>query len=484
MTMKPMSPLDAAWYQIDGPVNLAMVTGILLTKEPLDFARVKKVFAHRLRRFERFSQRVVEARFPPGKPYWEDVPHFNFAQQMHHVGLPAPHTKAALIDLINDLVSTPLDRGRPLWDVHVVDNVEGGSGLILRFHHCIGDGTAMMAVALELFDSTPDAPLARGPVVVAHPQAGLLDQIIGPAIEAVDWSTSTVTSTWESVSHALRHPEQVLEQAGAVIWGAGMLVSELLKTPDPLTPLKGEFGLEKRVAWSEPVAIEDIKSIGATSGAKVNDVLVAGMTGALRTYLAKRGVDVDRNTLRAMVPVDLRPRERAIELGNAFGLVVLDLAVGKKHPLERLRVTKANMDALKRSPEAMAILTLFNLFGRGPKVLEDFAVDLFGSKASLVMTNVVGPREPLYLAGVPIDRTIFWVPHPGRQLGMGISIFSYNGTASLAVVSDAHLVPDPEAITAQFNREFQRMLAMAKPVRAKQRRPPREPRRPGAKRVH
>jgi len=461
-------------------VNLAMVTGILLTREPLDFARVKEVYAHRLRRFERFRQRVVEARLPIGTPHWEDVPHFDVGQQMHHVALPAPHDKAALIELISDLASTPLDRARPLWEVHVIDDVEGGSGLIMRFHHCIGDGTAMMALAQELFDSTPDAPLERGPVGATHPEAGLLDRLLGPALRAIDRSTRTVTSTWEAALQAVRHPEQLLEQAGAVVGGAGMLVSELLKAPDPPTPLKGEFGMEKRVAWSEPVAIEDVKSIGALAGAKVNDVLVTAMTGALRTYLAKRGVDVDHNTLRAIVPVDLRPRERALELGNGFGLVLLELAIGSKHPLERLRITKAHMDALKRSPEAMAIMTLFNIFGRGPKLLEDVAVDLFGRKASVVMTNVVGSRETLYLAGVPIDRTIFWVPHPGKQLGMGISILSYKGSASLAVISDAHLVPDPETITAQFEREFTSMLALVRTARSKKRRPATSPRLSGA----
>jgi hypothetical protein len=182
----------------------------------------------------------------------------------------------------------------------------------------------------------------------------------------------------------------------------------------------------------------------------------------LRTYLQGRDVDVDRTTVRAMVPVDLRPPERVGELGNEFGLVILDLPVRSRSPSQRLRTTKARMDALKRSPEAPAILTLFNLFGRGPKAVEDFAVDLFGSKASLVMTNVAGPRKTLYLAGVPIDRLMFWVPHPGRQLGMGISILSYRGTASLAVIADARLVPDPEAIAREFNREFARMLAAAR----------------------
>jgi WS/DGAT/MGAT family acyltransferase len=206
------------------------------------------------------------------------------------------------------------------------------------------------------------------------------------------------------------------------------------------------------------VALEDVKAIGAPSGAKINDVLVAGMTGALRAYLRKRGVDVNHTTVRAMVPVDLRPPGRGLELGNEFGLVVLELAVRSREAFARLRLTKARMDALKRSPEPVAIMALFNLFGRAPKAVEDFAVNLFGSKASVVMTNVAGPRQTLYLAGVPIDRFMFWVPHPGRQLGMGISILSYKGHATLAVIADAGLVPDPEAITAGFNREFARML--------------------------
>jgi WS/DGAT/MGAT family acyltransferase len=202
-------------------------------------------------------------------------------------------------------------------------------------------------------------------------------------------------------------------------------------------------------------------------GAKINDVLVAGMSGALRVYLKKRGVDVDHMTVHAMVPVDLRPPERALELGNEFGLVILELAIGSKDPLQRVRLTKTRMDELKRSPEPAAILALFNIFGRGPKVVEDIAVRLFGTKASLVMTNVAGPTENLYLAGVPIDHVMFWVPHPGRELGMGISILSYKGYATLSVIADANLVPDPEAITNHFHHEFAMMLAAVRRMKEK-----------------
>lgn len=458
MTTHPMHPVDAAWYHMDGPANLAMVTGILLTRERLDFRKVKAVYRHRLARFDRFRQRVVERGFPLASPEWEDVPNFDIDQHIHRVALPAPHDKVALMALVNDIASTPLDREQALWQVHVVDDVDGGSALIMRYHHCIADGTAMMGVIQRLFDPTRDAPVRgvrRGTAKVGHLDAG---RTLAPSLATAQRAARQALAAAGAAIEAVAHPQQMIDTAAAVLEGAGMLASELLKAPDPKSPLKGEFGPRKHVAWSQPVALEDVRAIAAPSGAKVNDVLVAAMTGALRAYLKRRGVKVNRTTVRAMVPVDLRPPERIGELGNDFGLVVLDLAVASPDSMDRLAKTKARMDALKRSPEAAAILVLFNVFGRGPKSLADMANELFASRASVVMTNVVGPKKTLYLAGVPIDRMMFWVPHPGRQLGMGISILSYKGTASLAVIADARLVPDPEAITSAFNREFAQML--------------------------
>jgi diacylglycerol O-acyltransferase len=481
MKSRPMSAVDAAWYHIDGPANTAMITSIALTRRPLDFERVKAVYAQRLAPFERFRCRVVDSALPLVTPHWEEVPGFAVEQQLHHLALPAPAGTAELAALVSDLASTPLDRARPLWDVHVVDGVDGGSALITRMHHCIGDGTASVLVARALFDTSPQG--WRAPPPVARRRAatpGLVEQLFAPAIDVAERSVQALRAAVDGAVDLAAHPRQLAEKAALALAGAGTLAMELLRKPDPRSPLKGDFGLGKRVAWSAPVAIDAVKAIGSPLGAKVNDVLVAAMTGALRHYLKKRGIDVERITVRAMVPVDLRPPGRAFELGNEFGLVILELAIGARDPLARLRRTKANMDELKRSPEAVAVLALFNLFGRAPKAVEDFAVQLFGSKASVVMTNVAGPKEPLYLAGVPIERVMFWVPHPGKELGMGISILSYRGHATLSVVSDAHLVPDPQAITERFSREFaamqaavrrreQRLAAARKPARPAQR---------------
>lgn len=462
MTLHKMAPVDAAWFHMDGPANLAMVTSVALTKQPLDFAKVKVLYAARLSAVPRFRQRVVERGLPLPSPHWEDMPNFDIGQHLHHVALPPPGGKRALAQLLSDIVSTPLDRLQPLWQVHVIDGVDGGSALVTRFHHCIGDGTAMTALSMRLYDLSADAPVLAHEIAAPKAGRGAPDGWFESAFDSVGATVRAVLSTANAALDVATHPQALIDKATLIAGGAGMLLAELLKPDDPASPFKGTFSLAKRVAWSEPVAIADVKAIGALADAKVNDVLVAGMTGALRAYLQGRGVDVGHTTLRAMVPVDLRPPERALELGNDFGLVLLELAVGASKPLERLRVTKAHMDALKRSPEPVAMRVLFDIFGRTPKRVADIPSSMLSSKASVVMTNVAGSPRTLYVAGVPVERIMFWVPHPGDNLGMGISILSYRGYATLAIVADAHLVPDPETITRRFQKEFATMRSAAR----------------------
>lgn len=452
--LQPMDPVDAAWYHMDGATNLAMVTGVCLTRTPLDFERTRAVFAHRLLHLRRFRQRVVEHGFPYPTPHWEDDPLFAIEDHFHHVALPEPRDKQALLGLLSDIASTPLDYKRPLWQVHIVDGVGAGSAMVLRFHHCVGDGTAMMAIAQLLFDAEPDAPLERTAPAPRPTRAGLLDSLAKPVKRLLDQSAQAISSG----ASLVLHPEQAAELAQLAARSAGIAVGALLKTPDPPSPFKGSLGVPKRVAWSEPVDLDTVKRVGRAADAKVNDVLVAAMAGALRHYMQARGAEVDGLTIRGVVPVDLRAPDRALELGNRFGLVFLDLPVGVSGPLARLAATRQRMGAIKRSPEAAVFLGILNIFGRTPRPVEELALTIFGSKATLVMTNVAGPRTPLYLAGCLIDRMTFWVPHPA-DLGMGISILSYNGQVTLGIVTDAGLAPDPERIAEEFNREFDRLCA-------------------------
>ncbi|MCV2367178.1 wax ester/triacylglycerol synthase domain-containing protein [Roseateles oligotrophus] len=427
-----MSAVDAAWLHMDGPANPAIVVGISLTRVPLDFKRVRAVFKRCADEFDRFRQRVVESGLLFPALTWADMADFEIERHVHRAALPQPGDEAALRALIGELAALPLDRALPLWQVHVVDGCEPrgqGGALIMRYHHCIGDGTAMMALATRLFESA----------------AGRRHKLALPA------------------SHLPAHDRPVadlLDKAGLVLAGAGTLLADLLIAPDPPSPFKGKFGLGKRVAWSAPVPIARVKEIGAPTGAKVNDVMVAIASGALRGYLRRRGVDVQHTHLRAMVPIDLRPPEHIGQLGNEFGLAILELPVSNSSARQCLALSKARMDQVKRSPEAIAMHLLFDVFGRGPKLVEDLASHIFGSKASVTLTNVVGPLEQVKLAGSPVERMLFCVPHPGEELGMGISIMIYQGMATLTVIADAHLVPDPEAITRGFNREFDRLCRL------------------------
>jgi WS/DGAT/MGAT family acyltransferase len=289
---------------------------------------------------------------------------------------------------------------------------------------------------------------------VKPPRAGLLDSLAKPVKQVLDQSAQALTSG----ANLLLNPSQAAEFAQLAARSAGVAVGTLLKIPDPQTPLKGQLGIPKRVAWSEPVVLDTVKRVGQAANAKINDVLVAAVAGALRHYMQERNVDVNGLTIRGVVPVDLRRPNRALDLGNRFGLVFLDLPVGVSGQLERLQATKEKMDAIKKSPEAAVFLGILNIFGRTPRSIEDIAVAIFGSKATLVMTNVAGARTPFYLAGCPIDRLMFWVPHPA-DMSMGVSILSYNGAVTLGIVADAGLIPDPERITQEFSREFERMCA-------------------------
>ncbi|HET7794727.1 MAG TPA: wax ester/triacylglycerol synthase domain-containing protein, partial [Rhizobacter sp.] len=225
--MNPLDPVDAAWLHMDGPANPAIVTMVAITAKPLSHARLRGVLDQRLLFYERFRQRVVETGWPVATPVWEDVPDFDIDRHLHRVALPAPHDEQALLALVSELASQPLDHALPLWQVHVVEHVGRGGAMVFRYHHCIGDGLAMMSVASRVF-AVPRRRLAPAkPASQASYPSGPVDLALG-AVAAVS-SLATV----------------------------------LLKPSDPPSPFKGRFAAGQRVAWSRPVSIADAKAIGA-----------------------------------------------------------------------------------------------------------------------------------------------------------------------------------------------------------------------------
>lgn len=445
------STVDAAWLHMDEPTSMAMITGVLVFDAPLDFERLQATLLHRLLRHERFRQRVVEAPLGIGLPNWETDPHFHLRAHLHRVALPAPGGQAALQELAGDLMSTPLDFTKPLWQIHLVENYGAGCALIVRLHHCISDGLSLVQVLLSLTDKDADAPW---PEAQEEPRRawGPLAALFRPALRTLR-ATRALVSEGRDI---LLDRERLIDLArlGAnSAYEAGKLV---LTLPDERTVFKGRLGVAKRVAWSAPMALPAVKAIGKATDSTVNDVLLSAVTGALRRYLQGRDQTVDGLNVRAMVPVNLRPLEEMTDLGNRFGLVLLSLPVGVEKPRQRLEVLKRRMRALKQSPEAAVAFGILGALGLAPAELANRLTRFFGAKATAVMTNVPGPRELIYLAGQPLRQMIFWVPAPGR-LGLGVSIFSYAGTVVVGVATDARRVPDPETLVAGFHAELEQM---------------------------
>ncbi len=454
MSKQNMSRVDSAWLHMEVPTNLMMINGFFQFGATLDYARVRATLEHRWLRFHRFRQRVVESRLPWRPPAWEDDPHFDMDAHLHRFALPAPGDDAALKEVVNYLASTPLDFSKPLWQFHVIENYRGGCLLFARLHHCIADGIALMQVMLSLCDEDADAPWPVAEPPAARRRNGLgFGQLTRPAAAAFT-TTRKITSTVvnESVD-LLMHPSRALDLTKEASTYAASLGRVTFLSPDPKTVFKGSLGVAKHTAWTDPFPLEEVKALGKTFGGTINDVLVTIVTGGLRRYLLSRGEQLDGLDIRAMMPVNLRSPEKAITLGNHFGLVVPALPVGISEPLERFLTVKQRMDDLKNSPEAVVTFAILQAMGLAPTGVEDVGVWFFAAKTSLVLTNVPGPRQKVYFAGKRIENLMFWVPQSGR-MGLGVSILSYGGEVVIGVITDAGLVPDPENIVAGIGEEF------------------------------
>jgi WS/DGAT/MGAT family acyltransferase len=233
--------------------------------------------------------------------------------------------------------------------------------------------------------------------------------------------------------------------------------SILLMPDDSPTRLKGELSGRKVVAWSEPMALADVKTIGKGLSCSVNDVLLACVAGAVGEYLRARGDDPAGQEIRAMVPVNLRPLEQAHELGNRFGLAPLVLPVGIANPIERVYEVRRRMSALKGSYQPLLAFGVLALAGVLVKGAQDALLETFSRKATAVMTNVPGPAKPLQFCGSTLRQTMFWVPASGN-IGLGVSILSYAGGVQFGIVADTARCPDPQALIAQFEPQFEALL--------------------------
>jgi diacylglycerol O-acyltransferase len=458
MSPHRMSNADAAWLHMDRPTNLMVVNALMWFEETVDFERAREITRVRLvERFPRFRQRIAEPRLGIGAPTWEDDPDFDLDLHMHRRALPAPGDQAALQALVEDLMVRPLDRSRPMWDAYYIEGYGSGMAVLSRIHHCIADGIALAKVLMSLTDERADAGLAP-PQAAAGGPGGLLDALVAPARASAHAAGIAVHEGFDIAAH----PRSALPGLiGRTVDDGRALAKAFLTGADAETVLRGDPGVARRVRWTEPIDLGEVKATGHATHTTLNDVVLAAMTGALHRYLAARGSVVEQ--IRAMVPFNLRPLEQPLtrDLGNRFGVVLLPLPVGIANPAERLREVHRSMAAIKRSPEGPLSYGILGLIGTTPLQLEQRLMDFFNSKATAVMTNVPGPQRTVYFAGAPVAGVLSWVPASG-SIGLGVSIFSYAGAMTVGLQTATALIPDPEAILQAFGEELAELERLAR----------------------
>lgn len=455
---EPISKVDLAWLRMEQPSNLMMITGVMVLDEPIDFGCFRDIILNRFLAFRRFRQKAVES---ARGCWWENDEYFESSAHILRTALPGDAGKAELEAFVSQLASTPLDKTKPLWQFHLVENYVEGPAIITRIHHCYADGIALVQVLLSLTETEREKSLR-----LVSPErwkkrraeeSNIFRRLMAPAREGIDAVQHLSQKLLAETSTLLREPQQASEYVGSATEILAELANALLLSDDPPSRFKGSLGVRKNVAWAEPLDLAEVKAVGRALGCTVNDVLIAVMTGALHRYLVACGDDPSPVSMRATVPVNLRPLEHAQELGNHFGLVFLELPVAEHNPLARLYQVSDFMYELKHSKQAVMSLGLLGLLGMGPAAIQKPALEMFSRKASTVLTNVPGPQQPLYLAGARIREMMFWVPQTG-SVGMGISIISYCGHVYCGLITDDRRVPDPEAVMEYVSVEFENLL--------------------------
>ena len=467
MARERMSSVDTAWLRMDSPRNLMMIVGVEVFDHPMRPAVLRELLSRRLLKFARFRQKVVSDAIGS---WWVDDPQFDIDHHLRTVKLAAPGDDVRLQALVAEKAAEPLDPARPLWQFHLVQNYRGTSALIARIHHCIADGIALIGVLMSLTDHDDGRPADGGgqgsegdggaagewpdrDAVQSNPWKPYLTPLTRGAIGAIH-----VTGTlWEKALGLVAQPERlgVYGQAGGRVVKDALSIA--LMPDDTTTRLKGVPGGSKAIAWNEPLQLAEVKLVSRALGASINDVLLSCVAGALRRYLLAHGDGVDGCEIRAMVPVNLRSADQTGGLGNRFGLVPLVLPVGVANPVARLIEVRRRMDELKLGYTAVLAFGLLAVVGNTPRTVQTLVLDMLARKATAVMTNVPGPQQPLYMAGARLSRMMFWVPQSGN-VGMGVSILSYDGGVQFGVITDASLCPDPQVIIDGFAVEFERLV--------------------------
>ena len=352
---QPIAKVDTAWLRMETPTNLMMITGVMVLGEAVDFERFKEVVASRFLAFPRFRHKAVET---ARGCWWEEDEDFELTSHIRRIALPGDAGKAELQEFASELASTPLDKYRPLWQFHFIENYVEGPAVVTRIHHCYADGIALVQVMLSLTDSDREKSKA-----LVEPEqwkrrrareSNVFKRLMEPAREGLDAVQHLGYKLVEEAGQLIRDPAQAVHYADSASEILSELATMLLLSDDPESRFKGPLGVRKRVAWTEPLPLLEVKAISQALGCTVNDALIGIMTGALHRYLLDYGEDPSELEIRATIPVNLRPLEHATfvehpeckdaggtEPGHALPHVILELAASRAFQCRRAPYTQS-----------------------------------------------------------------------------------------------------------------------------------------------
>lgn len=394
----------------------------------------------RLHLVPRYRQRLAFVPLGQGRPKWVDDPNLNLRYHVRHTALPPPGGEAQLRALAGRVFSQQLDRDKPLWELWLVDGLDGERfAMLAKTHHALVDGVSGVDIVTVLFDTQPE------PAAPPRPQERWLPrplpsraQLLGEALVERATAPGEVVRSMRAL---LRAPRQIATSALDSLAGVGAMAWAGVN-PAPSSPYNRPIGPHRRFTWVR-ASLAEVKTVKDALGGTVNDVMLATVAGGLRNHLRRRGVKTEGLELRAMVPVSVRTDLERGALGNRVAAMMVPLPVWCEHPADRLRLVSESMAGIKEGGQAVGAQVITQLSGFAPPTVMSQAARLSSRQRffNLVVTNVPGPQFALYLLGRELIEAFPMVPLAQNQ-GLGIAIMSYNGHINFGLVGDYDVLAD------------------------------------------
>ena len=455
-----LTAIDASFLAQEGRASHMHVGALAIFEGPApDVEDFLDHIRSRLHLVPRYRQKLA---FPPielGMPLWVDDPNFNLEYHIRHSALPEPGSEEQLLLLTGRIFSQRLDRSKPLWEMWLVEGLEGNRfGLISKTHHSVVDGVSGIDLATVLFDLTPvpqPVPTDGDPWVPAPEPSGA--ELVAAGLRGI---VRTGIGAVGGVVKAISHPEATAGRVTEALEGVGEIAWATLNAA-PETPVNVEIGPHRRFQGVR-FGLEDFKTVKNAFDCTVNDVVLSTVAGALRRFLHHRGTRTEGLELRALVPVSIRPTGAEAQLGNQIAAMRGPLPVYIDDPVARLRAVKQAMDGLKESKQAVGAEVIAAAQNFAPPTVMaqasrlNFSTRLF----NLIVTNVPGPQFPLYILGREMQE-IFPVAFLPENHAMALAIMSYNGGLNVGLLADFDAVPDLDVVAEGLQESLDELLDAA-----------------------